>query len=476
MAFPIVDEHSFGRVENPPDARDYKMSAVLSALPPMTVPTYKVWMPPDNVLYQGNLGACVGFTGAAWLECEPVVQQVTSDTGRYLYYECKKIDGYSGEGTYSRALMKIITGHGAVGSYHFADNMADLDLWLLTQGPVMIGIPWYQGMMYPDAAGNVSISGSIVGGHEILVYGKLSDGRYILRNSWGAGWGMQGDCCLTRDQLERLIWNDPAWRGDACAAYQVGAIFNPGDAMSTPTPFLECFPWPDGSIISGEFGNMSQGYPHRGMDAQLPVGTPLVPGATGTVVPFLNSLTEWPLGSGNMVPAFGIGVCIKYDSGTYGLLAHNSQVLVGIGERVVARQVIAKSGNSGVSTGPHCHFQCCVNSDFPLDIRASYDPRLLLMEDEMSAEALARLDRLEKIVAANAVKGTPYPGTEECFPAGTPTVPEGTINPPVYVLTGESALRYCELRGFSFALGLRNTQVAQRIHVDAGDSWHHTGG
>lgn len=137
---------------------------------------------------------------------------------------------------------------------------------------------------------------------------------------------------------------------------------------------------------------MDSGYPHRGRDAQLPIGTPLVPGADGVVVPFLNSLTQW---NGQWVRSFGSGVCIRYDNGLYGLVAHCSEVLVGIGERVSARQVIARSGNSGVSTGPHCHFQVCVNSDFPTDIRASYDPRLLL-GDDMSAEDKALLQKLVK--------------------------------------------------------------------------------
>jgi len=501
-----TNDLKFGRLPNPLDPRDqnFTFAAKLATLPPVELPVAKVWTPPDNVLNQGNLGACVAFAGAAWLEAEPVVQQVTNNLAFWLYGECKKIDGIPNtEGTYSRALMKVVASQSAVGSYHWASSMQDFDEWLLTQGPILIGIPWFQGMLNSDGQGNVSITGALVGGHEVCVYGLCLDGRYVIRNSWGANWGYHGDCYFSRAQMEQLLFgNNPAWPySDACAAYQIGAIFNPGDVMPAPAPFLERMPWGNDATITQEFGEVSSGYPHRGRDAQTvpPIGADLVACAPGTVTTFVNSLTEWPLGSGIMVPAFGVAVCIHYDSGLYGLIAHGSgQALVSPGQRVTADQVVLRSGYSGVvdppgPAGAHCHFQVCVNSDFPTDIRASYDPRTLLMEDEMSAADLERLARLESIVAGNAVKIECYPGWEDLigveggFPAGT--VPCQVVPPdnwravpgsPTYTLTGEPALLACQRRGFSFALGLRNTQVAQQTHINAGDAtgdtWHHTGG
>lgn len=229
-----MPDYALGRVPNPPDARDldYSMAAFI-AENPRTIPTTKIWTPPDNVLSQAEIGACVGFAGAAWLECEPVVQQVTSRTGFHLYYQCKEIDGYPGEGTYSRTLMEVLTRDGAAGSYHWATSMADFDDWLLSQGPIMIGIPWYASMFNPNADGTVNITGIPIGGHEILVYGKRPDGLYAIRNSWTAQWGVNGDFYLTGAQMQRLVFNEG---GDAVAAVQIGNIPNPYEVTT-------CDPW-----------------------------------------------------------------------------------------------------------------------------------------------------------------------------------------------------------------------------------------
>jgi murein DD-endopeptidase MepM/ murein hydrolase activator NlpD len=48
---------------------------------------------------------------------------------------------------------------------------------------------------------------------------------------------------------------------------------------------------------------------------------------------------------------------VGHEDGTETLYAHNSTNIVTPGQRVTPDEVIAKSGSSGRSTGPHLHFE-----------------------------------------------------------------------------------------------------------------------
>jgi murein DD-endopeptidase MepM/ murein hydrolase activator NlpD len=102
--------------------------------------------------------------------------------------------------------------------------------------------------------------------------------------------------------------------------------------------------WPDGAPITQEFGDMFSGFPHRGRDAGVPVGTQqIVAPAPGTVVACNND------------GSFGLIVCLDFHNGLFGLMAHNSQVLVSIGQEVDTGTVVAQSGTQVVAL--FVHFQ-----------------------------------------------------------------------------------------------------------------------
>lgn len=88
---------------------------------------------------------------------------------------------------------------------------------------------------------------------------------------------------------------------------------------------------------------------HKGVDWATPTGTTVVASAAGTV-----AKAGW--GSG-----YGYVVYINHADGRQTRYAHLSKVLVSVGQKVSQGQKIALSGNTGVSTGPHVHFEILIN-------------------------------------------------------------------------------------------------------------------
>ncbi|MEV7450158.1 M23 family metallopeptidase [Streptomyces nigra] len=89
---------------------------------------------------------------------------------------------------------------------------------------------------------------------------------------------------------------------------------------------------------------------HSGQDFAVPTGTKVVAAHGGTVVKAGGN------GAGDG-PAYGNAIVIKHGNGTYSQYAHLSRVEVKIGQVVKTGQEIAKSGNTGNSSGPHLHFE-----------------------------------------------------------------------------------------------------------------------
>ena len=107
-----------------------------------------------------------------------------------------------------------------------------------------------------------------------------------------------------------------------------------------------------GGVISPVRGNpgLSQGYNriHKGIDIAVPEGTPVYATADGVVShagPGARAPGVW---GGNEVHVRGGGLERWF--------AHLSQIAVRAGERVKQGQLLGKSGNTGISSGPHLHF------------------------------------------------------------------------------------------------------------------------
>jgi murein DD-endopeptidase MepM/ murein hydrolase activator NlpD len=89
--------------------------------------------------------------------------------------------------------------------------------------------------------------------------------------------------------------------------------------------------------------------PHEGIDVSAPMGAPIVAPAGGVVM-----AVRRETGYGNVLEIdHGFGITTKY--------AHCSRIVVRPGQKVKRGQVIANVGNTGLSTGPHLHYEIHVN-------------------------------------------------------------------------------------------------------------------
>ena len=108
------------------------------------------------------------------------------------------------------------------------------------------------------------------------------------------------------------------------------------------------FVWPVQGVITSGFG-WRWGRMHEGVDLAVPNGTPVVAAKAGVVI-----VAGWMGGYGNLVVVdHGGGVATAY--------GHNTSVTVGVGQFVEQGQLIAYSGSTGHSTGPHVHFEVRIN-------------------------------------------------------------------------------------------------------------------
>lgn len=135
------------------------------------------------------------------------------------------------------------------------------------------------------------------------------------------------------------------------------------------TAFLEDVPriWPvEKSRISSEFGTrkhpiLNGRSNHTGVDIPGNYGASIVATAEGVV-----SYAGYRYGYGYMVK-------IDHANGLQTVYAHASKLLVKKGDEVIQGQKIAKVGSTGLSTGPHIHYEIKING-------AYIDPELFLEE------------------------------------------------------------------------------------------------
>ena len=111
------------------------------------------------------------------------------------------------------------------------------------------------------------------------------------------------------------------------------------------------------NVVTSEFGYRRDPFTgerrgHTGMDLAVPTGTSVRAALPGTV-----TVSTYNQGG------YGYYVMIDHGNGLSTLYGHNSQLLAQVGQTVEAGDVIALSGSTGRSTGPHLHFEVRINGE-----------------------------------------------------------------------------------------------------------------
>lgn len=152
---------------------------------------------------------------------------------------------------------------------------------------------------------------------------------------------LDGVDASTLAEQERNAAADQASRSDRSAGLNTSVTAAPENVWLLPFHDYE---------FTSNFG-MRWGRPHKGVDLAAPEGTPFAAVHGGTVV-----IAEWHSGYGNMV-------MIDHGNGIRTVYGHASRLLVKAGEKVKTGQVIALTGNTGFSTGPHLHLEVHINGE-----------------------------------------------------------------------------------------------------------------
>ncbi len=147
------------------------------------------------------------------------------------------------------------------------------------------------------------------------------------------------------------------WKGGPAGPTPGDHVFVPqpssvpqADAIQLGASQAGRFVWPLRGRISSPFGwrthpILRQQHLHIGLDIAVPEGTPVHAAAAGRV-----TQAGW---SGD----YGILVTVDHSDGYSTYYGHLSRLRVQVGQYVEQGQVLALSGTTGLSTGPHLHFE-----------------------------------------------------------------------------------------------------------------------
>lgn len=231
----------YGWVRDIPDARDFLYAAPLIRFPQGLPPAVDLRSECPPVYDQGQLGSCTGNGIAGAIEFDQRKQGTAEFTPSrlFIYYNERVIEGTvtQDSGAQIRDGIKAVATLGAPPETDWPYNIAEFaqkpppkayvdakqdlvssyarvaqDLTQM-QGCIAAGYPFVFGFTVYESfeselvaqTGIVPMPGSgetVAGGHCVVAVGYDDSKRtFIIRNSWGTGWGLQGYCLMPYEYL-----------------------------------------------------------------------------------------------------------------------------------------------------------------------------------------------------------------------------------------------------------------------------------
>lgn len=186
--------------------------------------------------------------------------------------------------------------------------------------------------------------------------------------------------------------------------------------LSIPAPITSLFGWRQHPVLGyGRF--------HTGIDLGADEGTPVVASYSGQV-----SIADW-------LGGYGMAVVLNHsEKSQETLYAHLSELFVKPGETVKQGEVIGRVGNTGMSTGPHLHFELrkltsqgwvAIDPRNDLEVALAQLLNTMKVAEVPSSEFIAKLEQNTKNVETGIPKLPPLPPGIDIM---IPTLEPPTLN------------------------------------------------
>ncbi len=242
---------AYGWVRDLPDVRDYSYAAPLLRFPKGLPTAVDLRSDCPPVYDQGQLGSCTANAIAGAIEFDQRKQGLAAfvPSRLFIYYNERTIEGTVGQDSgaqirdgiksvaqlgappetdwpyditkfsspppdtaFLSAKQDIVTSYSAV-----AQDLMQMQGCLASGYPFVFGFSVYESFESADVAatGVVPMPASgerLMGGHAVLAVGYDDSKRsFIVRNSWGADWGVKGYCFMPYEYLITPNYSDDFW-------------------------------------------------------------------------------------------------------------------------------------------------------------------------------------------------------------------------------------------------------------------------